>query len=93
MRYKKIEYKEIDLSHMPYISNKNTFKAVVFARRLMGAGYSIGLANYKAANYYDVCVSEIARYMGKLASNTREGYTGNDACFENEQWKKKKEGK
>ena len=34
MRYKKIEYKEIDLSHMPYISNKNTFKAVDFMRQV-----------------------------------------------------------
>lgn len=90
MRYREIKYKKVDLSHMPYISDKDTFKAVIFARRLMGAGVPAGLANYKAAKYYDLDVSEVARYMGKLASNTREEYTGNDACFENEPWEKKR---
>ena len=88
--YKEIKYKKVDLSHMPYISDKDTFKAVIFARRLIGVGMPIGLANYKAAKYYGLDVNQVARYMGKLASNTREEYTENDAWFDDEQWKKKK---
>lgn len=82
--------KKFDLSHMPYIRDKNTFKAVMFARNLMGQRVPIQLAIYKAAEYYGVKTYQVARYMGKLGSNTRDEYTGNDACFDDEQWKKKK---
>jgi len=82
--------KKFDLSHMPYIRDKDTFKAVMFARNLMGQRVPIQLAIYKAAKYYKVNTYQVAKYMGKLGSNTKEEYIGNDACFYDEQWEKKK---
>ncbi len=79
MSYKKLGYEELDLSNMPYIKNKNVFKAVIFARRLKHTGMPIGLANTKAAKYYDVDVYEVAKYMGKLGANTRDKHLLTDS--------------
>jgi hypothetical protein len=88
-----MEYKRFDVSHMPYIKDKNVFKAVMFSRSLMRENVSIGLAIYKAAKYYGLETSKVAKYMGKLGSNVREGYEGDDACFDDEQWSAKKSKK
>lgn len=39
----------------------------------------IGLANTKAAKYYDVDVYEVAKYMGKLEANTRDKHLLTDS--------------
>ncbi|MBZ0289213.1 MAG: hypothetical protein K8I30_16455 [Anaerolineae bacterium] len=56
---------------MDWIDDKTVFKAVMFARNLIGKGLSPATANYRAANYYRVSVSEVARYVGQHASRTR----------------------
>lgn len=75
---------KFDLSHMPYIRNKNMFKAVMFVRYLIRKSVPIKLAIYKSAKYYDLSITEVARYVGKLGSNTRDGHIGNDTCFDND---------
>lgn len=57
--------------NMDYIENKSVFKAVMFARKLMGDGVGPGLANSRAANYYNVSVSDVAKYVGQHASRTK----------------------
>ena len=52
-----------NLEGMPYIKNKDVSKAVRYARNLKNM--STQKAMYKAAKYYDVDVSEVAKYMGK----------------------------
>jgi DNA-directed RNA polymerase alpha subunit len=78
-------YKQ-DLTHMPYIKNKECFKAVLFARKLMGTNLDIEHAIYRAARYYKIDTSTVAKYVGKFASNVRDNKTGQDACFTNEQY-------
>lgn len=57
---------------MDYISDKATFAAVMFARKLIREGMSPGLANAKAAKYYKVAVSAVAKYVGQHASRTKQ---------------------
>lgn len=54
-----------------YIEDKSVFAAVSFARKMIRTGTSPGLANYRAARYYDVDVSTVARYVGQVASKKR----------------------
>jgi len=82
----KMDYKKQDLSHMPYIKDKECFKAVLFARRLMGTGLETGSAIYRAAKFYKIEVSKVAKYIGKFASNVQYDKTGQEACFEDEYW-------
>ena len=65
--------------YMPFIKDKDLYKAIVFAKRLIvQEGMAAGLANYKAAKYYDVNVSKVARYVGTFAVNkkNRKDYRG-----------------
>ena len=48
---------------MSYIANKDVLKAVRYARNLKNM--STQKAMYKAAKYYGVDVSEVAKYIGK----------------------------
>ncbi len=74
---------ELNLEGMPYIKNKKVFKAVCYARVLTREKrLNIALAMHKAAKYYDVSIHEVAKYMGKFASNRRDGIeSGKEANF------------
>lgn len=50
-----------------YISDKNIFAATMFARKMISDGTAPGLAIYKAARYYRVNESEVAKYVGQHA--------------------------
>lgn len=57
--------------HMDYIEDKELFKAVMFARRLIRQGTKPGLANSRAARYYRLSVADVARYTGQTGGRTR----------------------
>lgn len=68
-----------DNSDRPYIEDINVFKAVNFARAIVKKGKdSMGLAIYKAAKYYKVPETDVAKQMGKFASYVKEKYKGYD---------------
>ena len=50
---------------MDYIPDKELFKAVMFARRMIRQGTKPPLANSRAAKYYHVSVSDVAKYTGQ----------------------------
>lgn len=50
---------------MPYIEDKDVFRAVTFALKLKQT-MTIGLAIHKAAKYYGVSQGEVARYVGMI---------------------------
>lgn len=68
-----------NLESMPFIKDKDVFKAVCYARSLNHM--PIQKAMFKAAKYYKIDISEVAKYMGKFGSNRRDGITGKDANF------------
>jgi hypothetical protein len=59
-------------NRMDYIGDKSVFAAVMFARKLIRGGMSPGLANARAAKYYGVQVSDVAKYVGQHASRTKQ---------------------
>ena len=50
---------------MDYIADKALYKAIMFARSMIRAGTQPGVANTRAAKYYGVSVSDVARYTGQ----------------------------
>ena len=54
---------------MPFIEDKQLFKAVMFAIHMIKEGEGYGLANYIAASYYGYETSEVAHYVGIYANN------------------------
>jgi hypothetical protein len=55
---------------MDYISNKQLFKAVMFARSMMRKGTSPARANHVAASYYGFSTEQVAHYTGQCAGTT-----------------------
>jgi len=60
---------------LPYIDDKQLFKAVMFAITMIQNGEGYALAIYKAAKYYGYETSEVAHYVGKYA-NARQKEKG-----------------
>jgi len=52
---------------MDFIPDKELYKAVMFARKMIREGKSPGLANHIAAQYYDFYISDIAYYTAQAA--------------------------
>lgn len=50
---------------MDYIADKDLYRAVMFARKMISEGTAIGLAIYRAATYYGYDSSEVAKYIGQ----------------------------
>ena len=50
---------------MDYIPDPTLYKAVMFARQMIREGKPPGVANTRAAGYYGVEVSDVARYVGQ----------------------------
>lgn len=50
---------------MDYIADKDVYKAVMFACKMMRNGTSANNAIRKASMYYDVDMSDVAKYVGQ----------------------------
>lgn len=65
---------------MDFIPDKKLFKAVMFARKMMREGKKPAIANSRAAKYYSVPVSDVARYTGqtggRIAARRKPGVSG-----------------
>jgi len=55
---------------MDYIADKALFAAVMFARKMMREGTPPGVANARAANYYQVDVKDVAHYTGQAGGTS-----------------------
>ena len=68
------KFKRVDLV-CDRISNKQLFKAVVFAITMIRDGTYPSIANSRAAKYYGFSVAEVAKYVGqhsaRIASSKR----------------------
>ena len=56
---------------MDFISNKDVYKAVMFARKLRRDGRTTENAIRIASKYYDVDMSDVAHYMGQIGGRRR----------------------
>jgi hypothetical protein len=65
------KHKYVSNLNMEWIDDKTLFKAVMFARKMIREGTHPTTANFRAAEYYEVAVSDVAHYVGQAASLTR----------------------
>ncbi|MBO4555730.1 MAG: hypothetical protein J5706_03150 [Elusimicrobiales bacterium] len=56
---------------MDFIKNKNVFKAVLFACKMIKEGKRAEHAIYVASTYYEVLKSEVAHYVGQRGGRSR----------------------
>ena len=56
---------------MEYIPNKQLYKSVMFARKMIRGGTSPGIAITRAAKYYGVSSKDVAHHVGQVASKVR----------------------
>jgi hypothetical protein len=54
---------------LPFIKDKEMFKAVQFAISMRRDGTPPAMANYRAANYYGYETNEVAHYTGIYANS------------------------
>jgi len=52
---------------MDYIGDKDLFRAVMFARKMMRNGTEPAIAIRRAARYYDVDASDVGHYCAQVA--------------------------
>jgi hypothetical protein len=82
-----------------YIEDEKVFKAVSFARHLKAQGEPIALAIHKAAKYYKVSKTAVAKELGNLGHSYKYGIVEKareeswDAAFPKAPPKPKKEKK
>lgn len=57
---------------MDYISDKDTYKAVMFACQMIRNGTRPQIAIRKAAYYYDVDMTDVAKYVGQRGGNKKK---------------------
>ena len=55
---------------MDYIPDRTLYAAVMFARKMMLEGTPPGVANARAANYYQVDVKDVARHTGQAGGTS-----------------------
>lgn len=56
---------------MEFISDPNLYKAVMFARRMIGKGTPPPLAISKAARYHGYATGAVAHYVGQAAARIK----------------------
>ncbi len=56
---------------MDYISDKDTYKAVMFAAKMMREGKDKQQAIRTASRYYDVDMTDVAHYLGQRGGRRR----------------------
>jgi hypothetical protein len=57
---------------MDFIPDPTLYKAVMFARHMIREGKPAGVANTRAANYYGVDVTDVARYVGQAGGTSAQ---------------------
>lgn len=57
---------------MDYISDKDTYKAVMFACQMIREGTSPSIAIRKAAYYYETDIEDVAYYVGQRGGRKRK---------------------
>ena len=57
---------------MDYIADRSLVLAVMFARKMIREGTPAGIANTRAANFYHVAVSDVARYVGQVGGTSAQ---------------------
>lgn len=57
---------------MDYIPDKELYKAVMWARKMTREGRDASNAIRIAANYYDVDMSDVARYMAQVSARKKK---------------------
>jgi len=60
---------------LPYIGNKDLYKAVQFAIKMIRSGTPAKIANYRASDYYGIETSEVAHYVGIYANSKGKSKT------------------
>lgn len=61
---------------MDYIEDKDVFRAVMFAAKLIRDGRSANNAVRIASRYYDVDMSDVAHYLGQRGARRRNEKRG-----------------
>lgn len=56
---------------MDFIQDRDVYRAVMFSRKLIGDGLAPPLAHARAARYYGVPISEVAKYVGQHAARIK----------------------
>lgn len=57
-----------------FIEDKDTFKAVQFARKLIKDGMAVGLATWKAARYYEAPLDDVRKFVAQVGARKRNGW-------------------
>ena len=57
---------------MDYISDKDTYRAVMFARQMIRNGTHAPIAIRKAAHYYQVDMSDVAHYVAQTGGRSKK---------------------
>ena len=57
---------------MDYISDKDTYRAVMFARKMIRDGTRPSIAIRKAAYYYQVDMSDVAHYVAQTGGRSKK---------------------
>jgi hypothetical protein len=55
---------------MDFIADKELYKAVMFAKKMIKDGTRIDIAIYRAATYYGYSSSDVAHYIGQRGGRT-----------------------
>ena len=56
---------------MDFIQDKTLYKAVMFARFMIRKGTAPQMAIYRAAEYHNRNISDVAHYVGQAASGVK----------------------
>ena len=56
---------------MDYIPDKELYKAVMFARKMIRSGTPPSIANARAAQCYNFTTSDVAKYVGQVGGTCR----------------------
>jgi hypothetical protein len=56
---------------IPFRADRNLYLAVSFSIKMIRDGLNPGIANTRAAEYYEVDVSDVAHYVGIHASHKK----------------------
>ena len=57
-----------------WVDDKDTFKAISFARSMIREGKPPGLAIAIAARYYKVAATDVAKHVGQVAARVKRGF-------------------
>ncbi len=56
---------------MDFIADRDVYRAVMFSRKMISDGLRPELAHARAAKYYGVSISEVAKHVGQHAARLK----------------------